>query len=162
MSPRKTKTQAKQPLLKTNPALERLAILAGKWNVEMSSMSFLPDPSAVAQWSVTFSWLEGGIFMVEREEAVSPEFPSGTWIIGPDDAAGTYCVLHYDSRGVSRIYQMSLEDTAWRVWRDFPGFSQRFLGTFSEDGRSITAAWEKSSDGSKWEHDFDLRYTKIR
>jgi hypothetical protein len=85
----------------------------------------------------------------------------GTWIIGPDDAAGTYCVLHYDSRGVSRIYQMSLSDGVWKVWRDFPGFSQRFSGNFSEDGNTITASWEKSVDGSKWEHDFDLTYTKL-
>ncbi len=32
--------QASYQGLKTNPALERLGILAGEWNVEMSSMSF--------------------------------------------------------------------------------------------------------------------------
>jgi hypothetical protein len=153
--------QASNQAPKTNPALERLGILAGEWNVEMSSMSFHPDPSAVVRWRISFEWLEGGIFMVQHEEVISPEIPHGTWIIGPDDAAGTYCVLHYDSRGVSRIYQMSLSDGVWKVWRDFPGFSQRFSGTFSEDGNTITASWEKSFDGSKWEHDFDLTYTKL-
>jgi hypothetical protein len=82
-------------------------------------------------------------------------------IIGPDDAAGTYCVLHYDSRGVSRIYQMSLDDSTWKLWRNFPGFSQRFTGEFSEDGKIIQARWEKSTDGSNWEHDFNLTYTKV-
>jgi hypothetical protein len=80
------------PLL--NPALERLGILAGEWNVEMSSMSFHPDPSAVIRWRISFEWLEGGIFLVQREEVISPDVPHGTWIIGPDDAAGAYCVLH--------------------------------------------------------------------
>jgi hypothetical protein len=159
---KKNSATTSQPLPKTNPALERLGILAGEWNVEMSSMSFHSDPSAVAHWRISFEWLEGGIFMVQHEEEISPEIPHGTWIIGPDDAAGTYCVLHYDSRGVSRIYQMSLSHEVWKVWREFPGFSQRFSGTFSEEGKIITASWEKSLDGSKWEHDFDLKYTKVK
>ena len=48
------------------------------------------------------------------------------------------------------------------MWRDSPKFSQRFEGRFSKDKRTITAYWEKSLDGKKWEHDFDLRYTKAR
>lgn len=161
MAKRKSSTTS-QPPPKTNPALERLGILAGDWNVEMSSMSFQPNPSAVAHWRVSFEWLEGGIFMIQHEEEISPEYPHGTWIIGADDAAETYCVLHYDSRGVSRIYQMSLSNAVWKVWREFPGFSQRFSGTFSEDKKTITASWEKSLDGSNWEHDFDLKYTKVK
>jgi hypothetical protein len=158
---RKGGTRVQQLRPKTNPALERLDNLAGEWNVEMSSMSFHPDPSAVAHGRVFFEWLEGGIFMIQREEPPGSEVPHGTWIIGPDDAAGTYGVLHYDSRGVSRIYQMSLNDGVWKVWRDFPGFSQRFTGTFSKDAKTITAHWKKSNDGSTWEHDFDLTYTKV-
>ncbi len=57
---------------------------------------------------------------------------------------------------------MSLDDSTWKIWRDFPGFSQRFTGTFNEDGKTITARWEKLSDGLKWDHDFDLTYTKVR
>lgn len=159
---KKHQSSTPETQFKTNPALERLGILAGEWNVEMSSMSFHPDPSAVVRWHISFEWLEGGVFMVQHEEVISPEIPHGTWIIGPDDAAGTYCVLHYDSRGVSRIYQMSLGDHTWKIWRDFSGFSQRFTGIFSEDGKTITARWEKSSDGSTWEHDFNLTYTKAK
>ena len=56
---------------------------------------------------------------------------------------------------------MSLRENTWKLWRDFPGFSQRFTGTFSDDYKIITARWEKSSDGSKWELDFELTYTKV-
>ena len=45
--------------------------------------------------------------------------------------------------------------------RDFPGFSRRFNGMFSDDNKVIAARWEKSSDGSNWEHDFDLTYTRV-
>jgi hypothetical protein len=73
-----------------------------------------------------------------------------------------YTVLHYDSRGVSRVYQMSFGERVWKIWRQAPGFSQRFSGMLSDDGDSIRATWEKSRDGSDWEHDFDLIYTKTR
>jgi hypothetical protein len=71
-------------------------------------------------------------------------------------------MLYFDSRAVSRIYQMSLSDGVWKLWREAPSFSQRFTGTFSDDGRIIRDRWEKSTDGSQWEHDFDLTYTKVR
>jgi hypothetical protein len=38
---------------------------------------------------------------------------------------------------------------------------QAFVGTFSDDDRSITDRWEKSADGALWEYDFDLTYTKV-
>ena len=82
--------------------------------------------------------------------------------MGRDESLDRYTVLYFDTRGVSRIYQMSLEGGQWKMWRDAPGFSQRYVGTFSEDKNSITARWEKSSDGLNWEHDFDMTYTRVR
>ena len=108
-----------------------------------------------------FDWLEGGAFLIEHSGAESPEFPSATTIISGDDSTETYCMLQVDSRSISRIYQMSLRDGVWKLWRDAPGFAQRFTGTFSGDGRTIRGRWEKSSDGSQWELDFDLTYTKV-
>jgi len=41
------------------------------------------------------------------------------------------------------------------------GFSQRFEGRVGQDRTTITAHWEKSSDGAPWEHDFDINYTRL-
>ena len=57
---------------------------------------------------------------------------------------------------------MSLNSRVWKMWIDFTGFSQRFEGALSEDGNTITAHWEKSSDGSNWEHNLDLTYTWVK
>ena len=67
---------------------------------------------------------------------------------------------YYDSRGVSRVYHMTFAGRVWRMWREAPGFWQRFTGTLADDGATITAAWEKSPDGVAWEHDFDMIYTR--
>ena len=145
-----------------NPALERLGIFVGEWNIEITSMSFHTDPSAVERGRASFDWLEGGAFLIQHSEISATDFPRSTAVIGPDDLAETYGMLYFDSRGVSRIYKMTLSGGIWTIWRDFPGFSQRFHGTFSEDHNMITARWEKSSDGSHWEHDFDQTYTKAK
>ncbi len=36
-----------QPLYKINPLLERLGVLAGDWDVEVSNIPFYPDPSTI-------------------------------------------------------------------------------------------------------------------
>jgi hypothetical protein len=149
-----------QKLIQQNSALERLGILVGEWELEITSMSFHPDPSAVVRGHTVCSWVEAGAFLRQHSEVPNTEFPRGTSMIGADDSAGSYSVLYFDSRGVSRIYQMSLDGDTWKMWRDFPGFLQRFIGTFGNYDNKITARCEKSSDGSNWEHDFDLTYTR--
>jgi hypothetical protein len=56
---------------------------------------------------------------------------------------------------------MSLDGGVWKLWRDGPPFSQRFAGTFSDDGKTITGRWEVSEDGKTWKTDFALIYTKV-
>ncbi|RPJ18788.1 MAG: hypothetical protein EHM33_31385 [Chloroflexi bacterium] len=153
---------AQVPQRPSNPALEHLGVFVGEWNTETTSMSFDPNPSAIARGHTSFDWLESGAFLIQHSEVPDTAFPRGIAVIGPDDAAETYCMLYFDARGVSRIYQMSLRENVWKIWRDFAGFPQRFIGTFSDDRNIITARWEKSSDGSNWELDFNLTYTRVK
>jgi len=140
--------------LPPNPALKELEVLVGEWEVEVPQF---PGPRGRA----IFEWLEGGAYLRFRADAPDPA-PSATLIISRDESSETYTLLHYDSRGVSRVYQLSFGGGVWRMWREAPGFWQRFSGTLSDDGASIRAAWEKSADGSVWEHDFDLIYTRVK
>jgi hypothetical protein len=73
---------------------------------------------------------------------------------------------HFDSRGVARLYAMTLAANVWTLLRDSPDFSpldfsQRFTGALSRDGSVINGRWESSGDGSTWTHDFDLTYRKV-
>ena len=140
--------------LPPNLALQRLDVLLGEW--EMESPQF---PGGRGR--TVFEWLDGRAYLVQRSSAPEPA-PTSTWIIGSDEADASYTTLYYDSRGVSRVYRMSVSEGVWTVWRDAPGFFQRFTGTLGPDNRSITGRWESSDDGSQWSHDFDLIYTKDR
>ena len=123
-------------------------------------------PPAGAGARVEFEWLTGGQFLVQRWSVPVPEAPDGIALIGRDTVIdGRYLQHYFDSRGVARVYQMTLDDGVWKLWRDVPDFSsldfgQRFTGTFSRDGQVIDGAWEICHDGTSWEHDFELTYRK--
>jgi hypothetical protein len=137
-------------------ALSRLAVFVGEWRWEAAL-----DGQPFGWGKAKFEWIEGGTFLLERETAEQPEFPNASMIIGCDNDLGTYSWLQSDSRGISRIYHMTLQDGVWKQWRDAPGFAQRFTGIFHADGKQITGRWEQSSDGVNWAIDFDLTYTKV-
>ncbi len=77
-----------------------------------------------------------------RSEIDEPRFPSGLAIFGSDESAKEYFMLYFDERGVSRKYEVTLHDNIWNVWRNAPGFSQRFNGTIIESGNTIIGKWE--------------------
>ena len=147
---------------KQNPVLKHLEILTGDWDMELSNTSFLPSSSDTVTGHASFEWLESGAFLIMYMGNKPPNTPDAIWLISRDEAIRNYTVLYYDTRKVSRIYEMSFSDGIWKMWRNSPGFSQRFEGKFSDDGNIIAAHWEKSSNGSTWEHDFDVTYKKVK
>ena len=144
-----------------NPALQHLEVLVGEWQMELSNASFLPSPSETVKGAVSFEWAQDGAFLVLRMGDKPPSPPAALWLIGRDESNPNYTVLYYDARSVSRVYGMSFLNGAWKMWREAPGFWQRYEGTISQNGKTITSHWQKSSDGTTWEHDFDVTYTKI-
>ena len=144
--------------------LEALAPFVGDWSIVAA---FKDVPPADVGARVSFEWLPGEQFLIQRWEVPIPEAPDGIAIIGPDpEREGGYLQHYFDSRGVARVYRMSFADGVWKLWREQADFSpldfaQRYTGTFSKDGRTIAGAWEICHDGKSWEHDFDLTCTRI-
>ena len=142
-----------------------LAPLIGSWEFEASS-----DGQLLGRGSTTFDWIEGGAFVLQRAKDEPSAGTSTDWsehspmpvtsILGFDDASGESTMLYSDARGVFRVYRMTLTDQAWTVWRDAPGFNQRFVGRIEDGGTTISGAWETSEDGSEWRLDFDLVYRR--
>jgi hypothetical protein len=147
-----------------HPALSRLDSLVGRWAVR-------PKVEGLGAAWTEFAWQDGGLFLrqvsdVDEIPASAPQawrdnapFPT-TGVIGLDDAAGEFTMLYADARGVHRVYRMTLAGGEWRMWRDAPGFNQRFTGRFSADNRTVEARWEMSEDGRSWRLDFELTYVR--
>lgn len=148
---------AEPPAPQPTRPLKEFEILIGQWDM-VGTHPYLP--SAV-QGHSTFEWLkEGALLFWHFDWEHGKGIPSALSIIGHDDAVEPCSILYTDERGVARIYQMSLVDGVWKMWRESPDFSQRMTGTFSDDGNTITWRGELSHDGSTWEPDLDVIFTR--
>ena len=77
--------------------------------------------------------------------------PNATSIIGCDAANGTYYQLYCDDRHVCRVYEMSIGDGKWTLWRTGEPFPQRFTASFEDNGNTIIGRWEKAENGKRYE-----------
>jgi hypothetical protein len=148
---------------KQEPALKRLNPWIGMWNLELAVPSG-PPATLRGSWS-TFEWMDGGMFMIwcwgpTRVDFPGGLFPSGHSIIGYDDSEERYFMHYFDSRGVYRVFDLTVADRVWEISRSSPSFSQRFKGRLGDDGNTFTGAWERSGDGTRWDHDFDMIFTR--
>ncbi len=134
-------------------------MLVGEWSQQATPPGGEPWPGEA---TVTFEWLEGSDkrLLVERMSVEMPEAPDGVCVIGCDAANGTYFQLYTDDRGVCRVYEMSIGDGEWKLWREGEPFSQRFTAKISDDGNTIDGRWEVN-EGDGWKTDFDLVYTRV-
>jgi hypothetical protein len=107
-----------------------------------------------------FHRLYGGPLLESRSTVDHPDFPDSLAVMVPSDDDGGYDMHWFDSRGKYRVYEMSIEDREWRLFRDNPDpFPQRFIGKISADGNTIDGRWERQEDGA-WEVDFEMTYTR--
>src|ERR1700759_4280171 len=143
----------------TPTARERLEGLVGDCTMEAGPPDGPPWPGAA---EVSVHWLDEAPLLVQRWHVDNPEAPDGIAVMGCDAKTGACYQLYTDERDVQRVYEMSLADGVWKLWRHGEPFSQRFTGTLSEDGLTITGRWEIAEDGETWRTDFDLTYRKAQ
>ena len=108
---------------------------------------------------VTFEWLEGGHFLVQRSHNDHELFPDGMCVIGAPESGEGLVLEYFDSRGVRRTYSVSLEDGVWRIWRDAPGFDQRFVATIAPD--SFEGVYQLARTPGDWQDDLKVTYTRV-
>ena len=156
----------------TQGPLEHLNRLIGTWTTEAAHPSL---PGLVVHGTAAVEWLEGERFLIVRYRNEHADFPDSISVIGftdqdrvdnasPENAMSppdSRLTMHYfDSRGVSRVCEVTVDDRQWRIWRNAPGFSQRFTGTFSDGGDTIEGLWQLSRDDITWDDDLEITYRR--
>ena len=151
-----------QPASSSSPepgtGLTELEPLVGQWQMVGTHPAFA---NAVNGRS-TFEWLQAGAILVWHFDWERPGPPSAVSVIGRDDGEEALTMLYSDERGVQRIYRVRLASGVWTMSRTSPGFSQRMTGTLSDDGNTIRVDGELMRDGSRWEPDLAITYTRER
>jgi hypothetical protein len=156
----------------TERALEQLNRLVGTWATDATHPAL---PGLVVHGTTVIEWLEGERFQIHRARIDHPDFPDSISIVGitgndrvagPSNsgpavaAASRLCMHYFDSRGVFRVFDVSIDDAGWRFWRDAPGFSQRFTGTFADGGETIHGHSELCRDDVNWNQDLQITYRR--
>jgi hypothetical protein len=137
-----------------DPALEPFDALIGTWTTEARHR--LMD--AVVSGHTTYEWLEGGRFLIQRSHSDHESFPDGISVIGaPEDGDGLV-MEYFDSRGVRRTYDISLVDGVLRIWRDHPGYEQRFSARIAPD--EYEGVFELAEAPGEWKQDMRVTYRR--
>ena len=114
----------------------------------------------VIHGTVTWEWLEGERFLIQRSRTDDERFPDGMFVIGPPEDGDGLVAEYFDSRGVRRTYAVSLEGGVLRMSRDAPGFDQRYVGTLGEE--SFDGAWQVAETPGEWRDDLKVTYRRRR
>src|SRR5215212_4719058 len=137
-----------------DPALNPFDALIGTWATEATHPLF----DGVVTGSVTYEWLEGGHFVVQRSHNDHELFPDAICVIGaPEDGDGLV-MEYFDSRGVRRTYEVSFDDGVLRIWRDEPGFEQRLEARPAD---TYEATYQLAREPGDWQDDLHVVFRRV-
>jgi hypothetical protein len=137
-----------------DPALEPFDALIGTWTTEGTHPQF----DGVVRGSITFEWLDGGHFLILRSRTEHELFPDWISVIGAPETGEGLVMEYFDSRGVRRTYGVSLEDGVLRMWREHPGFDQRFSARLGRD--AFDGLWQLAETPGDWRDDLAMTYRR--
>ncbi|MEZ4860179.1 MAG: hypothetical protein R3C14_02675 [Caldilineaceae bacterium] len=127
---------------KPNPDLKSLEPLVGVWHL-----------SGDTQGTVTYSWLEGGFFLIQHFDfELYDHRVQGIEIIGhlqPFGEAPSADIKSraYDSVGNTLDYVYELAGDTLMIWGGEKRSPAYYHGVFSADGNTVTGGWQYPGGG---------------
>ena len=144
---------------RATPELERLEVLVGRWRTRGSTRPGAEAPAAEIVALDTYDWLPGGFGLLHRVDGrVGDQRVEGAEIIGYDPERAAYVTQYFGSDGPA-AYEASFGELDGALTWTMRSKADRFIGTFSDHGNSITGHWELH-DGSSWHPWMDVTLTK--
>lgn len=132
---------------------QRLELLIGSWQTDGATIAQGDTPSVSIHSSDIYEWLPGGHFVVHRWDGnVGDAEVHGLEVIGVDAQSGMFRTHFFDNEGNSGSESLTVHGNTW-TWlgRQAMGAAwHRCTSVVSDDGRTMTARHEQSSDGKTW------------
>jgi hypothetical protein len=108
----------------------------------------------------TYEWLPGRFALLHKVDArVGEAQVAGAEIIGWDPARGAYVTQDFGSDGPN-TYEASLAEENGALMWSTRSHSDRFEGTFSDDGSSIDGHWEQLDETGNWQPWMEITLTR--
>ena len=140
-------------------AYERLEALIGRWRTEGWTREAPGAPAARIDAVDTYERLPGGALLHLVDARVGDLKVEGAELIGYDSDRDTYLTQYFGSDGPTAYEATLTEEDGALVWR-MGSAANRFTGTFSDDGNTITGHWEAVDGESHWRPWMDITLTR--
>lgn len=142
---------------RAGPEHERLAPFAGRWKTAGQVLASDAGPALEIAGTDEYEWMPGGFFLLHRVDVrIGGERVQALEIIGWDAGRGRYFMRSFDSQGGTGEMRASVDgDGTWT----FSGETERFTGTFSDGGDTLSGRWERR-EGERWLPWMDVRLAK--
>jgi hypothetical protein len=137
--------------------LEPFEALIGEWATEMTH-PMVED--RVVRGRVTYGWLEGGRFLIQRAVTEHPDFPDSLCVIGVMEGENDLSMQYFDSRGVHRVYAIGFDGGELTLERDAPGFAQRCSAKLTDEGSTLAGIWQLNEDDQGYRDDLAFTYRR--
>jgi hypothetical protein len=150
---------------------ERLGAVAGRWR---TSGHVIGEPNVRVAGTDAYELFAGGYFLVHHVDVTVGDQPvRAIEVIGEPDGHGGYLARSFDSNGNVELMHLTIGDDG--VFR-FAGGGEiapaaqptgapiarvRAALTVANDRRSMSARWERSDDGTNWQHWMEIHFTPI-
>lgn len=150
----------KSPEVANHNDMESLgARLVGNWTTEATHPEV---PGIVVHGTTSVEWLEGERFLILRARSDHPDFPDSISVLGDTNGLRMH---YFDSRGVHRIFQLTVNDEGWEIARSVPAsspdFSQRLPIKFADEDNPMNGTSQISYDNETWNDDLAITYRRI-
>jgi Protein of unknown function (DUF1579) len=150
-----------------DPELRRLEPLLGTWRTEEHTQDSVLGPGVPVASTESFSWLEGGYFLVQTYETVFGDEPAqkGANYWGYDSEAKRFRIIFFSNNGpfTEEGNRYQGEVAGRRLTFEGPA---RFQYELDDEGRikvnpdgTLTVAWWLRADG-EWEPWMNNTFTK--
>lgn len=150
---------------------KRLPAIAGRWR---TSGHVIGEPPIPVVGTDIYEVFPGGYFLVHHVDVTVGDQPvRAIEIIGePDPVNGGYIARSFDRQGNSEVMNLTIDDAGVFHFTgggniapdaqptDVPTTHVRSTLTVAEDRQSMTALWERSQDGIKWERWMDIAFAR--
>ena len=131
------------PAAVPDEAVRALNRLVGTWKV-----------SGEANGEVTYEWLDGGFFLVQRVDLDQfGQRTKGLEVIGRERPFGAaepsedIKSRYYDNQGNTFDYVYEVDGNTLTIWGGEKGSPTFYRAEFSADGRTLEGAWTYPGDG---------------
>ena len=158
MTKDKTNTQTPQQPPKPDPALKRLDVLIGTWDLKGHTLDSNDDN--ITGWN-TFEWLPGGFFLKSIGEINFKGVKFQTLeLIAYDPSSQTFPSSVYSNMGGSVLqYYWDVQGNTVTHLDE----SSTYTGTLSEDGKTLSGGWRpKEGEKESPENAYDAVMTRVK